>query len=159
MPAVNDATNSEQKTSAALENMTEVQRQAQLLNWMTIDGPIPARLGREVLRTQGFDHRNRWRLQRAKQEAGVVSKRNGWGPGSAYYWLGERDLSPIPETPNTWASCTACGWSARLPASQLPRPCLHTPRCHGLYTAGQDTAIAMETRIPATGSAESRLVV
>src|SRR5262245_34987645 len=136
--------------------MTGVRDEAQFLWWLTSDGPVPANVGREVLKTQGFDWRNRWRLNRAKQEAQVVSRRNGYGPGAAYFWQGARDDTPLPETPDTWAQCTACGQVARFPRTQLPRPCLHIPRCHGQYQprtehTTEDTTHGVETHKPQTG--------
>jgi hypothetical protein len=113
--------------------MTEVQRQATWLRWLVADGPVPVTAAIEALHAHGFDTRNRWRLARAKTEADVVSRRNGYGPGASFFWMLRTDHSALPETPNTWAHCNVCQHSLRLPATTLPRPCITTPGCPGCH--------------------------
>jgi hypothetical protein len=113
--------------------VTKVREVATFLRWLTADGPIPVRAGLEAMTSNGYDATNRWRLNRAKQEAGVVSRRNGYGPGATFFWQLKIDRSPLPETPNVWGECNACGYTLWLPASTLPRPCASSPSCAGSY--------------------------
>jgi hypothetical protein len=133
--------------------MTRVADQARFLRWLTADGPFPVRAGLEALASNGFDTRNRWRLNRAKQEAGVVSRRNGYGPGASFFWQVEIDHTPLPETPDIWGICTTCRYSLWLPATTLPRPCVTTAQCPGLYQpAPAMTPPNIETRMGVTSS-------
>lgn len=126
--------------------MTRVADETAFLHWLIAGhGPVPTRVGIQLLRIHGHDWRNRYRLTRAKRRAGVVSRRNGFGPGTVFYWTLEDDESPLPETPNTWAACTeVAAHTFWLPASTLPQHC-YVYHCPGQLTP--DSAPAIQTRV------------
>jgi len=110
-----------------VESMTSEVELAHFMRWALADGPLPPAAVKAAMEAQGLDTRSQKQLTNARRRAGVICPRHGAQPQWQEWRLAKDLTSPMPR-PDTWAECESCHYTAWLPQSLLPRPCIHCPR-------------------------------
>jgi hypothetical protein len=85
------------------------------LNETLADGPVEQKIVKQRAVSGGMAYRT---VERAKELLGIISEREGWGPGSKCLWR----LSVVDDTDDTHSTPSVLAWRAKnnLAAATLP---------------------------------------